>query len=135
MKWKKVSEHPLPDGDGEKLYFIRRTQGNIDGLYIKPRMIPFKKDIIEWCEFNPDEIEIADSVIRQNQTTEKSSVVEHSWEEKFRWETAAKAMNALIIHQRQYEALGSSPPMKGVVAKMSLDYTDKLIKELKRGRE
>lgn len=62
MKWKKVSEHPLPDGDGDKIYIAKF----IDGSYHSTRCLKqfLETDdiykFIEWCEFNPDEIESAE---------------------------------------------------------------------------
>lgn len=59
MKWKKTSEYPLPDGDGKQWYIIEWENEEYDitqypkgyGLQVSSR----------FCEFNPDEIESADS--------------------------------------------------------------------------
>lgn len=60
MKWKKVSEHPLPDGDGEARYIIEYLNSSQDRRLYSIVYYPKNSGALRWCVFNPDEIESAD---------------------------------------------------------------------------
>lgn len=55
IEWKKISEHPLPEGDGKKIYLIKR-----DG-FLPPTFCTFQPEIYigknytHWAEINPPE--------------------------------------------------------------------------------
>lgn len=71
MKWKKVSEHPLPKPKSGKKYLCRFLFTLSDGFQSESILLLEQPDscgdeIIEWCEFNPDEIESADNGIVEN---------------------------------------------------------------------
>lgn len=63
MKWKKVSEYPLPIGNGKQWYVLKLILSDIEIVYRAtscPQDYNFSTaafTITEWCEFNPDEIE------------------------------------------------------------------------------
>lgn len=127
MKWKKVSEHPLPirniDED-HKAWWILRDESNSFSITQYPTCYIGDYRPVEWCEFNPDEIESADSVILKNRNTE----IELSWEEKFRWETARDILCAELSNPNGVTQ--TEEHLKNVVRSV-----DKIISELKRGRE
>lgn len=195
MRWKKVSEHPLPEGDGEIEYLLKADYGAYD-ITKYPR--PFL-NIVEWCEFNPDEIESAEiqdvniesgdektfdvseqfknldapyllnelhdeiesvdsldvpSVLKgkseYKSATEvmgefrakqeaamnqalfaKRLVEEPTWEEKFRWETAARVLCGNVASYAGSCALFDEKRD----CEISVKYADELIAVLKRGRE
>lgn len=66
MKWKKVSEYPLPIGNGKQWYVLKLILSDIEIVYRAtscPQDYNFSTaafTITEWCEFNPDEIESAE---------------------------------------------------------------------------
>ncbi len=50
-------------------------------------------------------------------------------------EFAKVAMEGLLVHLRNYEPLGSSPPSFKVISKMSLDYADALLAASNKRKE
>lgn len=61
MKWEKVSEYPLPEGDGEQWYILKLILSN-DEIVYRATTSPEDYDVptivvVEFCEFNPDEID------------------------------------------------------------------------------
>lgn len=136
MKWKKVSEHPLPGGDGKTEYLLKTLPTKINGNKVCHYLVTYPENYIEidsWCEFNPDEIESADSVIRKNQTTEKSSVVDPSWEEKFRWEEIGRQLQTARLIKIISPNLSYHHEYGSI--KNAIEQTETLIAELKKGKE
>ncbi len=185
MKWKKVSEYPLPIGNGKQWYVLKLILSDIEIVYRAtscPQDYNFSTaafTITEWCEFNPDEIESAEfrspkmenamasdpdycpdinkavpkfhessAVAKMFQETLRSIHVnqsdlpksatevagefkakqEPSWEDKFRWETARGILCAELSNPNS--TTQTEEHLKNVVYSV-----DKIIAELKRGRE
>lgn len=158
MKWKKVSEHPLPpDTYKTRRFLIKLPDGKINFTDCPSIYNAF--DGAEWCEFNPDEIESADvldvpSILKGKSEYKSATEVmgefkarqelamnqamvakrlmdEPSWEEKFRWETAAKLFCSFPIAC----AINKGRHQPEIDANYSVQCVDILIEQLKRGRE
>lgn len=75
IDWKKVSEHPLPEGDGVKQFFIAWP----DGIYGSTAYPTRATDATHWAEVNPPEPdkepEIALWSVWESNTAKKLKIV------------------------------------------------------------
>lgn len=84
MKWKKVSEHPLPEGDGKQQYILEILEDFSSCIYHEIAYCPasYKQhNVVRFCEFNPNEIESAEL---------KETLKEQNMNKIFNWNPITK---------------------------------------------
>lgn len=145
MKWKKVSEHPLPDGRGDKIFILKRfLEGEYSYGFATHPSDCMDTLVVEWCEFYPDEIDSSDSAssIHGNQSDRPKSATqidesEPSWEEKF-WEERRFDVYKDLLHKVEKDRSVFSEIKKDLESDLFIKVArqaNQIISELKRGIE